>query len=340
MSIRRIVPLLSLALAGSAAACALPRMGEDITPHPPVVRAAELRATGAADLFGALARARPGWIGLAGDTASARSLERVLVYVDGVYTGTLGLLRGMPYEEVTSVRLRSEMFVRTYASRIPEQPFVAALYVWRATEPAALRQRRWTGSVSGAVELLETSGRVEQSLADAGFTERAGAGNRWFTEEVNTPTLVLGGSITHLRPSGWGVQAGAAHMLPTRAQAVHPGTLQAVSGEVTATEGALMAVRSLGVIRLGLGPAVRMLRIDWSEGFCACRDPDSVSSTALGLAAEAIATVPIGGSYLFESGLRLRHYPSQEAGPYGDHFESLDAGGTIAWVGVGFGIRF
>lgn len=332
--------VLLASITAAATACAAPP-AYGPAPATGPVRGAELRATGEANLFAALARARPDWLFLGGDTATAEGLSQVLVYVDRRHVGTLGELRAIPVGGVASVRMRSEQYVRATDPRHPRQPFSAALYVVRQGEAVEAPHRPWSLAVNASLELMEASRHVKAALENDRFGDPQRLGGEWFTNTGNPRGSALGATAHYLSRRGWGVEAAATHSMTAGWTAGLDTTeRQAVTADVRATEGSLMATWSTAPLRVGIGPAYGVMRTEWAGGFCGCETPATVRTSSFGVAAGAAVTVPALSRMFVEVSVRFRHYPAQEAGPYAGAFEELDAGGTVASGGVGFGLRF
>lgn len=103
----------------------------------PTVSRAELESSGAANLYEAIARLRPDWLLLAGDTVDAAARQRVLVYVDGRHLGTVDAFRTLSPDAVGSVRLRSRDFVRRTMSHV--QALFHAFQPIRTAEVSGVR---------------------------------------------------------------------------------------------------------------------------------------------------------------------------------------------------------
>lgn len=338
MSIRLI--LLLLGLAASASACALVSPEAGGSPPQAVVRADELRATGAPDLLSAVARARPGWMLMAGDTALAADRERVLVYVDRRYAGTLERLRTIPVEAVASVRLRDEQYVRATDRRHPRTAFVAALYVARAEDARDVPHRRWSVSAGASRELMEASRLLRAGLVDEGFGDPRPQGGNWFVVDEPERTFLGGAAVNYTTPGGWGVELAALRSLaPTWTYGFRMQETGAVSAYLEGVEVSLMPTYTMSPLRVGIGPVYRALQADWRRGFCVCHDEQRVNTSALGVAAAGVLEAPAYGSYFVEVNARLRYYPSHNM-PYEGQFESAEAGGVLFSGGLGLGFRF
>jgi hypothetical protein len=93
--------LLSLAAAVVLALAPVPATAQ---PGRLAVSRGELQASGAANLYDALAAVRPEWLFLGGDTATARGREQVLVFVNGRHVGNLASLRLLNPASVRGMR--------------------------------------------------------------------------------------------------------------------------------------------------------------------------------------------------------------------------------------------
>lgn len=340
MIMHRIRSLLAVLLAATAAACTLPPASAP-APETGPVYGPELQATGEGNLFAALARTRVDWLFMGGDTTSAEGLAQVLVYVDGRYAGTLGELRTIPVAGIESVRMHGEQYVRSHDRRHPRHPFVAGIYVSRAQLAARdLPHHPFSVSVSGSFEMLESSRLVHGALVEDRFGDPQRRGGPWFDDPGARRSAGVGAALHYATRAGWGVELAAMQALDdTWAEGFDSIQNQAVSAELRATEVSVMATYSRLPLRVGIGPVYRTMQLNWASGFCACRDEQTVSTSAFGVAAGAALTAPAYSRFFVEVNARMRYYPSHDVGPYEGFFTEMDAGGMVLSGGVGLGFR-
>jgi hypothetical protein len=130
------------------------------------------------------------------------------------------------------------------------------------------------------------------------------------------------------------------HTLEGRAGGMNPDLeTEAVSTTLTSTEAALLVTREASVLRVGVGPSVRMVSWAWTDGYCNCDTQDRSSNAALGVAGELATTLPMGSAPVFpQLKVLARYYPSQRT-QFSELDEALQAGGLVLTMGVSLAVR-
>jgi hypothetical protein len=304
--------------------------------------ASELRGSGAATLYEAIAHLRPEWLHMGDTGAPGSSVERVLVFVDGRHVGDLQALHTIRTEQVVGVRVRSPEFVRSTMPRFPRQDYAAAVFV--ATRAAPVPQEgRLTASLDVGYSIRSLAHVTRAALSDQGYTSdyrEAPNGIIRSQEAGTTAPLALGATVNYGMRGGWGGALSVSHTLKGQAAGRDPELeLEAVSATLTSTEAALLVTRQAAVVRMGIGPAVRRANWRWQAAFCEC-DAEESSNTAVGVAGELAVTLPLRSApVLPQLKVTGRYYPSQEA-EFSELHEPLQAGGLVVTMGVSAAMRF
>lgn len=303
------------------------------------VTRAELQATGAANLYDAIVRTRPGWLLLAGDSADAAARARVLVFVDGDPAGTVDALRTLPVEGIGSVRVRSAEYVRRTMPRFPRQEFTAALFVATRTSAQQLASRgRTTVRVRGGVQMISQARRTGDAYDDAGFDDAPVDPNHSFSDQGTEIPVTLGVGVHYAVRPRVGVEAQVQHTLDgylsglDYARGVFNATL-------SSTEGAVLATYTAHPFRVGVGPGYRRTRWTYYEGFNQRIEGRDYSSGGLGVVASLSINLPARGRTFGEFTLQASHYPSEETPSFGP-IPSVAAGNTALSATFGFGTGF
>jgi hypothetical protein len=280
---------------------------------------------------------RPDWLLMAVDSTGAAAPEQVLVFVNGRLVGDVSTLRAFPTGNVGSLRLVAAQTVRETFPRFPYREFRVGIAVYTFTTPEEVPGRAAV-SVGVGITPVGLAQNVEAGGKEAGV--RSGTGDPrvpWPNRGTNVPLSAHVAARYDLRPA-----------VSVRGEVQH--TLEAWFGGYGGFGGGLASTRfssteasvimAFGrLLRIGAGPAVRHVRWDWASNLCACETVEKRSGTFLGAAAFAGVSLPQGGRWFADFGVRARYYPSQEFGPY-RNLESLDAGGLSATPAVSFGVRF
>lgn len=335
--VRLLVSALVLLAALVSAAPALHAQDSD------VLRPRELRGSGQARLYDAVAQLRPNWLQFDGDSVAGEAVSRVVVFVNGLHQGDARVLYTISSADVLSARLRTAEYVRRTDPRFPRDEFDAAIYVATRAAQAGQPARepgRITVSLDGGLSLRSLPRIMEDAFADAGYepsrveTDR----NRVF-EHGDAPRAVVsaGGAIHYQVAGAWGVELTGHRDSKGWSGGYNPANDSAYSANVTGTEGTLLATRRVGRARLGAGAAYRQADLTWTNGFCECRDEVKSSTSAFGVAAEGTFELPLRAPVFPAFRLRARYYPSQKV-----QYRSVDleVGGLAVSMHLSLATRF
>ena len=307
------------------------------------LRQRELEGSSAPTLYEAISQLRPEWLHLGDDEAAGSSVERVLVFLNGHHVGNLDVLHTIQTADALAVRVRSPEYVRRTDPRFPRQEYAAALFVdTRGAEPAR-PQGRVTVSLDAGYNLRSLPRLAREALNDQGYTSSyadAPTGVIAGREEGTTSPPTFGATVHYRARGGWGGALHVNHTLEGRAGGMdRERETAAVSTTLTSTEAALLVTRQASVMRVGMGPAVRMVRWAWSDGYCDCDTEDRSTNAAVGLAAELATTLPLGSASVFpQLKVLARYYPTQPT-EYSELDEALQAGGLVLTMGVSVAMR-
>lgn len=303
---------------------------------------AELERSSAPQLYDAVAELRPDWLLLGGDPATPGAADGVVVFLDGRHIGNVLALRGILTEQVVAARVRSQSYVRRTNPRFPRQEFAAAIYVSTRGHRSA-PTGRITVSLDGGFSPRSLPHVVRDALQEAGYTRESALGPlgdvKFLDKGTPFPPSIGGGVYIGMR-GALGVGATAQHTLKGWTGGYDADRGHAVSAFITTTEAAVLLTASRSAVRLGVGPSVRTVKWDWSEGFCQCSTPETSNSTAAGAALEMAALLPVGASRVMpQFRLLARWYPTHDPS-YGELPDEVDAGGFTATLSLGIATRF
>lgn len=304
----------------------------------------DLRNSTAPTLYDAIAQLRPDWLLLGAGTTTRTPAEGVVVFVNGKHTGTLDALRAIQPGQVLAVRVRTPDYVRRTNPRFPRQEFGAALFVDLQRPGSRRQQGGFTVSPEVGFSVLSLPGVARAALRDEGYTRELGSSTGGIVLHGNSGTttpVMLGGSVHYRRGDTWGGALGVYHTLEGQAAGADPQRyLEAVSASVTSTEATLLLTRGVSALRVGAGPAVRRVSWSWADAYCECDDRETSGGSAVGVAAEVLASLPVSSLPVFpEFKLLARYYPSQQT-IFSGLSEPLEVGGLVLTMGVGIATRF
>ncbi|HST58931.1 MAG TPA: hypothetical protein VLK84_09590 [Longimicrobium sp.] len=304
----------------------------------------ELRDNTAPTLYDAIAQLRPDWLLLGAGMAPRSSAEGVVVFVNGKHVGALDALRAIEPGQVLAVRVRTPDYVRRTNPRFPREEFGAALFV-DLQRPGSERPRgRLTVSPEVGFSVLSLAGIARAALSDEGYVgdlKTSSGGTVLHGDAETTNPVVLGGSVHYRMRGAWGGALGVYHTLEGQAAGADPTRyLEAVSSRVTSTEATLLLTRQAAALRVGAGPAVRMVDWSWADAYCECDDRETSGSTAVGVAGEVVASLPVSSLPVFpQFKVLARYYPSQQS-EFSKLGEPLEVGGLVLTMGVGIATHF
>jgi hypothetical protein len=335
-SVVRLVCVLMMLVAGAAEAGAQNRAVS--------LRERELRDNTAPTLYDAIAQLRPNWLLLGAGITTRPAAEGVAVFVNRQYAGSLDALRAIDPRQVLAVRVNTPGYARAMDLRFPYEDFAAALFV-ELRRPDSERPRgRFTVSPEVGFSVLSLPGIARAALSDEGYggdLKTASGGLVLHGDDGNTNPVVLGGSVHYRMRGPWGGALGVYHTLEGQAAGADPTRyLEAVSSRVTSTEATLLLTRQAAALRLGVGPAVRTVDWSWADAYCECDDRETSGSTAVGVAGEIVAALPVASLPVFpEFKLLARYYPSQQS-EFSKFSEPLEVGGLVLTMGLGIATQF
>lgn len=316
-SLRRLLPALLLIVFSLSA---VPVEAQRARP----IRRGEIQRAQAANLYDLLAAVRPDWLAAGGDTTDLGQ-ARVLVLVGGVPRGTLAGLRGLGTEEVESVRLEMvEEYERRRQLRVDE--FAAVLLV----QPLEPPERIFVVGSLGTAD-RETARQVERHLRGNGYGR-------------------LGLMLTHeYEPRAvWMLGAGYRLSKLFSAEAVvlkNDGLLQdgireqdVVQVEMGVTEISVPVAVHWNMLRVGAGPAARLMSWQWASGHCRCEEVVKRNQSTLGLT--TLAAVGAGRGRLYAEGrVQMSFYPAESIESYRDISSELIGTRRAVFGAVGVGFR-
>jgi hypothetical protein len=295
------------------------------------IRARDVPAAQAADVYQLVEKLRPDWLGLGGDAADPASRAKVRVWVGETHAGGLEALRGLTTTNLSSVRLVGPEVARARDPRL--DPAVVGAVLVRYEEAAAAPRRMELSFGIGRRGELE--GRAEQSMLDAGFD----TSNRVWEENVDHPMAFYATGKLRLRHRA-GVSLNALHTGGHNVRGM-PQTppFVGVSSRFSTTDLAAQAFIEPSRFRLGVGPALRMLSYRQTTGGCECNDAEDGSDVVLGGAADLGIASPAFGPMQLELVLAARWFPSHAVPAYHGAPE-LELGGFTSYLTLGAGFGF
>lgn len=306
--------VLLLATAGEAAA------------QSSIIRAREAEAAQVRTVYELVQRLRPDWLGVAGDPAEPESARKVRVYLRNEDVGGLDALRGMPTTDLHSIRIEGPERVRMLD---PRTIGVVAVLVVRYENPGVTRaEPRRIRLTFGLAERGGLSGRAMRSLASAG----------WSGNETHLPAA-FGAAALRLGP-----RAGLSASVLATSATIHSSegdryrVDQSFHSEFTTVDAAVGLYAESGFVRLGAGPAVRMLRYEQGAGYCGCIFPRTGSTTVAGAAGDLTFIGQRGRTHgqasLSGRWFRPHAIPAHREAP------ALEVGGLTTYFSVGVGYSF
>jgi hypothetical protein len=307
------------------------------------LRQRELQRSSAPTLYEAISQLRPEWLHLGDDGAAGSSVERVLVFLNRHHAGNLDVLHTVQTADVLGVRVRSAEYVRRTDPRFPRQEYAVALFVETRGAAPARPRGRVTVSLDAGYNLRSLPKLAREALRDQGYaSDYADAPDGVIAgrEDGTTIPPTFGATVHYRARGGWGGALNVNHTLEGRAGGMDRSReTAAVSTTLTSTEAALLVTREASVVRVGVGPAVRVVSWAWSDGYCDCDTEDRSTNAAVGLAADLAITLPLGSSSVFpQLKVLARYYPSQRT-EYSELDEALQAGGLVLTMGASLAVR-
>ena len=304
------------------------------------IRARDAVPLNVRDVHQLVAQLRPDWLLLGGDPADPASRDRVRVYVGRTLAGGLEALHGMTTTNLHSVELAGPARARQLDRRGWN---VAAVVLVRYEDPnvtqAPSRRIQVTAGLGGRGLLDE---RTIETLREAGFAS-AHSDIAWTPPRANTSFTLYGGVAVPLR-GDMGVGVNGYHTSKTTARGIRSSAttgraVAALTNRFTTTDLAAVAFAGTRHVRLGLGPAVRLLEWEQGLGGNGQGDLQTGSETVLGAAADVSLTLPPASRFHLHVTAGGRWFPAHTI-PGRSGAPETDLGGltTYTSIGVGFGL--
>lgn len=329
------------------AACSPSAPAANPSPDAGVLRAAEIRASGGADLYEIIAARRPGWLAYAVDSVGQRADSRVLVLVGGREVGDLRSLRGMDPAQIGTVRLESAEAAQQTTPALRGVPLNAVLHITTLTP--GIDRARTAAARRGISILIGTtlSGKpADQALAgleEEGYVPDAeDPANR--STDAGAGLLLQGGAWQRLSgPLRVELHVSSNTASTVAAQRVSSGSY--LRGKLGSTE--VDAMLSYGVragvldLRAGAGPAIRVVNAEWRS-----RSPvdqgvvENSTTTGFGAAGTLTASTQISGPARVELNAFARAFPGQDPGTFRDRLDGVKMKGTALGLSIGLAYEF
>lgn len=333
--------LVSLAAcSGGGAPSTGPAPLPDLASGPSVLLRADFEGNGR-DVYQTIAVLRPGWLNAALDSAGQLDPSRVAVFVGNAYAGDLTTLRGMGNGDVGALQLRDAEYVRRTSPELADRPLNAGVYITQARparQPGAARAG--LSFQAGALLSGTTANHAFDALEDAGYDHR-GTGRSIVSER--------GKPVATAQVGAWYTLAGPlraeAHLERSwRGKVVASGNSRTVEGRMASTDlDVMLSVRvpaPFMSVRLGAGPAVRVMDASWTGSTNPIEAPpswDGSMSVGYGLAAALTASTPVDERFLLLVEAKGRYFGSQDVGEYRDRLTGIQMKGSGIGVSLGFG---
>lgn len=326
ISLRTLGMLLALVLVPAAAADAAAQNQRPI-------RQRDVAAAQVQDVYALVEKLRPDWLWMGGDPRFAASRAKVRVWVGDTQVGGLEALRGLTVENVYSVRLVGRKVARGRDPRL--DPEVVGALLVRYEDGKESRRRFEVTAGIGHRGLLEA--RAHRSMVDAGLDTLSGA-VYWRYGISRPPTLSLAGAM-HFRDHA-GVSASVLHTGGHNVRGIPPQPpYEGISNRFSTTDFAAEVFAAPRYLRLGAGPALRVLRYRQSLGSCECREPEAGSRLVVGGAADVGVTVPPTALLHLQLAFAARWFPSHSV-PANRGLPDLEMGGFTTYLTISGGFGF
>jgi hypothetical protein len=297
------------------------------------IRAREAAVVQVADVRELVEKLRPGWLWMGGDPQYAASRAKVRVWVGGTQVGGLEALRGLGTANLHSIRLVGRRVARAHDPGLNPDVVGALLVRYESGPP---RPRRFEVSAGlGLRSLLES--RARQSMIDAGLDSLSQIA--YWRRGFSHPATVFASAAMHLRP-GVGVSASVLHTGDHNVRGIPPAPpVLGISNRFRTTDVSLGVFAAPGMLRLGAGPAVRVLRYEQALGRCECLEPEGGTRLVPGAAGDAGLVAPPTGPLRAQLRLAARWFPSHVV-PANRGTPDLQLGGFTTYVTIGAGFAF
>lgn len=297
------------------------------------IRQRDVAAAQVQDVYALVEKLRPEWLWVGGDPQFAASRAKVRVWVGDTQVGGLEALRGLAVENLYSVRLVGRQVARGRHPRL--DPEVVGALLVRYEDGKESRRRFEVTAGIGQRGLLEA--RARQSMVDAGLDTLSGA-LYWRYGISRPPTVFLAGAM-HLHDHA-GVSASVLHTGGHNVRGIPPRPpYEGISNRFSTTDLAAEVFAAPRYLRLGAGPALRVLQYQQSLGSCECREPEGGSRLVLGGAADVGVIVPPTALLHLQLAFAARWFPSHSV-PASRGLPELEMGGFTTYLTISGGFGF
>ena len=273
------------------------------------IRAAEAATVEAVDLYELVEQLRPDWLWMGGDPAVPVAAARVRVFVGYADVGGVQALRGRTTSNLHSIHIAGPQRMG-----IPRGTDVAAVLLVRYEDPQVARApaRRFHVTVGGSRRGL-LDARAEASHRDNGWPKyHLGA----FTRRTRALPPVYVGVGMRLR-GNTGVGANAIRARSSVRSVQREGVYGTyVTNDFTIADISATAFAGNRYVRLGVGPALRLVDYSQAGGSCMCSDVREGSQSVLGAAGDVTLSVPPSGRLQFQMIVSGRWFSSHSLPSY------------------------
>lgn|GEM_PF-4547349 len=300
------------------------------------IRRAEAAAVRAADVYEVIQRLRPEWLWAGGNPDDPATATRMRVYVGGRNIGSVHAMRGMTTTNLHSITLGGPARARALDARaIDVDAVLLVQYEDLAVSNAPPKRFQITLGI-GQRALLED--RAEASQRDEGWLGYHPTVG-WAYPTKAPPPLAVGASM-RLR-GNMGVGANVIRTSNSVRGVLPIGDLgRYVTNDYTTFDISATAFAGTRFVRVGAGPAVRLLDYTHAAGACGCNEPREGSATALGAAGDLTFIVPPSGPLNMQLSLGGRWFAPHEIPAYYDDQPPVEMGGLTLYTTLSFGVGF
>lgn len=297
------------------------------------IRPREVAAAQAIDVYQLVEKLRPDWLWAAGDPALAASRAKVRVWVGDDHVGGLEALRGLTTADLYSVRLVGREVARARDPRLDPEVVAAVLVRYEDGKPS--RHRFEVTAGAGFRTLLEE--RAREAMIEAGL-DSLSTGQYW-RSGISRPLTVFAAGAMHLgEHTGLSLSVLRTSGHNVRGIPLDP-PYEGISNRFSTTDLAAGVFAESRMVRVGAGPALRLLRYRQFLGACECREPAGGLKPVMGGAADAALIVPPSGPLHLQLMFAARWFPSHGV-PANRGTPDLELGGFTTYLTIGAGFGF
>lgn len=295
------------------------------------IRAPEAAAAQAQDVYQLVEKLRPEWLWLGGDPQFATSRAKVRVFVDGNQVGGLEALRGLTLEKLASVRTAGRELVRARDGRM--DPAVVGALLVRYEEAPPKPGRMEVSAGMGHRADLEARALDDMEAGNMDIE------NRVWAKNANQPfVFYLTGKLRLGRGLGTSLNVLHTGGLSIRGMPLEP-PFVGHSNRFSTTDLAAQAFAEWRMIRVGAGPALRVLQYTQTTGGCECNDEESGSKLVAGASADLAISAPAVGPVHLELVYGARWFPAHAVPAY-LRAPELELGGFTNYLTIGAVLGF